>query len=504
VASRAVTSGKIDARMEASLPERTSGVRLGRRLALAAATAALIWAGAGTGCREGSPGAIADRILARYQKQTGSKPLTAGGMIRLRLSASGGETQGSGASEILWEPFRYRESLSSAGWTSLRGIELGKAYFTDVDGVTRVVSDPVLRELTTRSYFWRRAWLFRDREDARVRLGPATAEEVSIELRPQGGNPLLLTFSMRDGALRAARSPRFDLVFSSSTKLRDRSDPLHPFEAEIVWMGLPTGQIPKPTVGGGRARFSEPSSRIPFDPSGDGVVVSARIGGEPARLAVDAAVDGPLRISRALGARLRLAFQTDVLGRRVAGGVPLEIGLVRFPSLFVEEDDEALPAGADAEAGGCLFREAVVELDPDARLFGLHDPERWVIPEGYFRVVIDDDGDRPVAVLDRGSDSLRVTAGSVTGTAALELAVESARRVGLEKEPRAGEMLWGTSRLPPLPLRLAGRGFFPEWGDDGRMGFPLLLRFHAYLHMPQRWVYLSPARNAGVGREPTR
>jgi hypothetical protein len=132
--------------MDAELPERTSGVRVGRRLAIAASAAALLFAaGSGTGCREGSPSAIATRILARYQKETGSKPLTAGGMIRLRLFRASGETEGSGAAEILWEPFRYRESMSSAGWTSVRGIEWGKAYFTDPDGVTRVVSDQVLR-----------------------------------------------------------------------------------------------------------------------------------------------------------------------------------------------------------------------------------------------------------------------------------------------------------------------------------------------------------------------
>src|SRR5262249_46867022 len=155
------------------------------------------------------------------------KPLTAGGMIRLRLFRASGETEGSGSAEILWEPYRYRESTSSAGWTSVRGIEQGKAYFTDPDGVTRVVSDPVLRELTTRSYFWRRAGLFHGREGARVRLGAATGEEVSVSLQPSGGNPLLLTFSARDGRLRSVRSPRFDLEFSSATRFEDRSDPAH-------------------------------------------------------------------------------------------------------------------------------------------------------------------------------------------------------------------------------------------------------------------------------------
>ena len=193
---------KIASRMEAPLPERTSRVRLGRRLALAAVASALLL---GAGCGEGSPGAIASRIFSRYQKVTGAKPLTAGGMIRLRLAAAGGR-EGIGSAEILWEPNRYRETVASAGWTTVRGIELGKAYFTDQDGVTRVVSDPVLQELTTRSYFWRRAWLFEDREDARMRLesgerrgglGPAAAlrgEPPAVDLltarRPPALGPL--------------------------------------------------------------------------------------------------------------------------------------------------------------------------------------------------------------------------------------------------------------------------------------------------------------------------
>jgi hypothetical protein len=482
--------------MDAALPGRTSGVRLGRRLALAVSAAALLFAaGTTTGCREGSPSAIAARILARYQKLTGSKPLTAGGMIRLRLFRASGETEGSGTAEILWEPFRYRESMSSAGWTSVRGIEQGKAYFLDPDGVTRVVSDPVLRELTTRSYFWRRAWLFADREGARVRLGAATGDDASVSLRPSGGNPLVLTFSSRDARLRSARSPHFDLEFSSPTRFVDRSDPAHPFAGEVAWTGLPTGSIPHAEVGGGRARFAQPSSRVPFERAGGALVIPVRLGGEPARLAVDAAADGFVRISPQLGARLRLAWRPDVLGRHVANGVALEAGAVAYPALFVEEAEAGLPAGVDAMAGGCLFREAIVEIDPEARQFGLHDPEHWVVPEGFLRVVIDDDGDRPVAILDRGSQSVRVAAGSDTGDAALELAAESAERAGLGREPRASGMFWGAAKLAPLALRIADRAsaYAPDWGDDGRMGFPLLLRFHVYADMPQRWIYLRSA-----------
>ena len=92
--------------MEAPWVTRTFGARLGRRLTLAAAIAVL---GFGAGCGEGSPGSIAARILSRYQKASGAKPLTAGGMIRLRLAAEGMPPgEGSGTAEILWEPGRER------------------------------------------------------------------------------------------------------------------------------------------------------------------------------------------------------------------------------------------------------------------------------------------------------------------------------------------------------------------------------------------------------------
>jgi hypothetical protein len=413
-------------------------------------------------------------------------------MIRIRLSSSDGPGPRSGTSEILWEPRRYRENVSSAGWTTVRGIELGKAYFTDEDGVTRVVSDPVLWELTTRSYFWRRAWLFRDREGARLSLGPADDSSVSVRLQPTGGRPLLLSFSRRDGLLLSVRSPRFHLEFPSPTRFRDSSDPSRPLTGSVEWIGLPTGRLPNPSAGGGRAQFGEASSRVPFERTAGAPLVSARLSGAPARLAIDAAVSGPVRISPAMAARLPLSFETDVYGRSVAAGASLEIGSVRYPSLFVQRSED-IPAGADAVAGGCLFREAVVELDPELRRLGLHDPGRWAVPEAFFRVVIDDDGDLPVAILDRGSQAVRLTAGTDTGEAALILAAESAARIGLARQTRAEGMFWGAIKLPALPLGVSDRGFFPDWGDDGRLGYPLLLRFHAYVQMPQRWIYLRPA-----------
>ena len=121
----------------------------------------------------------------------------------------------------------------------------------------------------------------------------------------------------------------------------------------------------------------------------------------------------------------------------------------------------------------------------------MHDPGKFVLPEGFFRIPIDDDDDRPVAILNRGKKDLRLTAGSDTGEAALLVAAESAERAGLSG-PVAQGLAWGPVRLPELPLGVARAGASPEWGDDGSLGFPLLLRFHAYANMPQRWIYVKP------------
>ena len=132
-----------------------------------------------------------------------------------------------------------------------------------------------------------------------------------------------------------------------------------------------------------------------------------------------------------------------------------------------------------------------MEFDSGAGHIRLHDPEKFAVPEGFFRAAIDDDDDRPVAVLNRGKKDLRLTAGSDTGEAALLVAAASAGRAGLAGSEAVG-LAWGPVRLPGLPVRLAPSGFFPEWGDDGKLGFPLLLRFHLFVNMPQRWMYLKP------------
>ncbi len=455
------------------------GVALGLALALLSGA---------TACGRREASLTADRVLEKFRKATGAKPLAASGMMRLRLNGPGGAA---GGDEIRWEAFRYREEVRSAGWTTARGIESGRAYDTDADGVTRVVSDEVLRELKTRSYLFRRAWLFADRERAWLELGPSDAARISLDLTPEGGIRLRLTFDRRDGRLLSARAPRLAFDFASLSAWRDLSDPRAPFDTAVEWSGLPTGPIPGVSVGGGRATVPDPPRDVAFERRGGAVIAPATLSGVPVRLALDAAESGPVAVSAALAERLGARFRNDVFGRAVSPAATLDLGGALWPSLWIRRADD-LPPGADARAGGCVFREAVVELEPTAGVLRLHDPERFAPPEGFFRAVIDDDGDLPVAIVSRGKTNLRLAAGSDTGEAyALSLAASSAERAGVERGEARG-LAWGPVRLPPLPARVGAEEFSPDWGDDGRLGYPLLLRFHAIVNMPQRWIYLKP------------
>ncbi|HEY3171328.1 MAG TPA: hypothetical protein VGK86_02020 [Thermoanaerobaculia bacterium] len=436
---------------------------------------------------------MAERILDRYRRSTASKPLPLSYVIRMKLRSAQGSAGATGVHEIAWEPNRYRERVSSAGFTTERGIQGGKAYATDEDGVTRVVSEPVLRELLTRSYFWRRAWLFQDRERARLSIGPADATAVSLRLTPLGGNPLLLSFSRRDGSLLAVRSPRFDLDFTGPRSFREAVGARPAVLGEIVWSGLPTEQISDAAVGGACARFGAVAAQVPFERTpGGGVAFPARINGVELRLALDVSVDGPLAVSPAAAGKLGLSFARDVYGRSIGAGAKLEIGSFSCGGIHVE----ALPAapdGSDGVVGGTVFREAVVELDPEGGRLTLFDPASWVIPEGFTRVLVDDDGDRPVTTMHRRSDRVRLAVGTAARSSDLLLAPEAASRLDVAGAGVARGLRWGTLELPDLSV---GRdtSSLPAWGEDGRIGFALLLRFHSHLDMPHRWIYLRPVR----------
>ncbi len=372
----------------------------------------------------------------------------------------------------------------------MRGIQAGKAYFTDEDGVTRVASEPILAELVTGSYFWRRAYLFEDLEGARLAVGPADENTVSVSLAPRGGNPLLLTFSRSGIRLLSARSTGFAVAFSSPKRFRDSSRPEAPLDAEIRSIGLPADSMEDALVGGWSALWKSPFAEASLERLGGAVIFRGRISGREAQIALDASADGPLRVRPGLAETLGLAFQADVLGRRVARGGTLQIAGLLFPSLSIQQS-KTVPTGADAAVGAALFRETVVELDPAAGYLRFHDPARWVAPEGFYRDVLDDDGDRPVAILKRRSRTLRLLAGTDSPVAVL-LAPGAAARLGISQPGAPVEGLrWGAARLSALPVGVEPRPLDPEW-EDGRIGFELLLRAHVFLDMPHRWVYLKP------------
>jgi hypothetical protein len=209
-------------------------------------------------------------------------------------------------------------------------------------------------------------------------------------------------------------------------------------------------------------------------------------------LALDAAVDGPVRVRDSLADRLKLAFTPDVFDRQVGRGASLEIGDVSFPSLVVERTD-SLPDGIDAAAGGTVLRETVVEIDPESVSLRLYDPARWVIPEGFLRALVDDDGNRPAAIFQRKAVVLRLLGPTATvGT--LVLTPEAARRLGLSGQTfRISGLHWGGVDLADLSASL-GSDSVADFGEDGRFGWDVALAFHVFFDMPHRWAYLKPRR----------
>jgi hypothetical protein len=453
---------------------------------------------------------LARRILDDHRHKTKSRPLPIAQVLDVELSAPG---RPPGALRIEWDARRYREATSSGGVSTVRGIQSGKAYFTDEDGVTRVVSEPVLAELTTRSYFFRRAYLFDDAERAKLSLGPADASRVSIELEPRGGNPLRLTFDRSSLLLVGVSSAGLALEFeppaagasasgadgAESTAWRDASRPSAPVEARLRHAGLPTGTLADAAVGGWSAVWPAAAASVDAklaDSPADAAVVTGSVAGRPASIAVDASVRGPVRVRPELAARLALAFAPDVFGRRVAAGARLEIAGWSEPAVHVEISDD-VPAGADASAGAALFREAIVEYDTPARRLRLHDPARWVRGEGYYRCILDDDGDEPVAVLQKHGERVRVTAGA-TATRPLGLLAGGAERLRLTGPAGSAEgVYWGPAPLPPTDFEVlsgeaASRFSAAHPHVEGRLSTAFLLRFRAIVDMSHRWAYLRP------------
>ena len=460
-----------------------------RTAAVCLAAASLISA-----IRCGAQDRLAARILEEYRRTSGLRPLPGSQVIRLDLSSPSSRARG--MHQIEWDAYRYRETISSAGFSTVRGIQGGKAYFIDEDAVTRVVSEPVLAELVTRSYFWRRAYLFEDAERARISLGPAAADDVSVRLLVRGGNPLILTFTRKGLRLRSVRSPGLRLDFESATRWRDssRRGASVPLDVELKGMNLPTETLRDAEAGGWSGTWSPgPTAEAPFLAGRPELaLIRASVAGRDWNLAVEGETDGPIRLKRSMAQGLPLFWTEDVFGRRLARGARFAIGAWSEPSITVEASD-AIPEGADASAGAALFRETTVEYDRAGGRLRVHDPEKWVRPEGYYRAVLDDDEDRPVAIVNHRKEILRLLAGTPTRESIVVSPV-SAERAGLPEGDRgtADGLRWGPFSLPPLDFARRPDAFDPEAGDDGRLSTSLLLRFNAILDLPHRWAYLKP------------
>ena len=188
------------------------------------------------GCQVIGEAKIVRRVLDDHRTRARVKPLSAAGVIHIALSRR--EDPAASGTEVLdWDAEHFRETVSSAGLTRVRGIQGRKAFFTDEDYVTRVASEPVLADLVTRSYFWRRAYLFDDLERAHPVLGPSDAASVSIGLTPRGGNTLWLVFARSDGRLLRAHSLHFDLSFETERASGMGPAAMFPFGAKSLTSG---------------------------------------------------------------------------------------------------------------------------------------------------------------------------------------------------------------------------------------------------------------------------
>jgi hypothetical protein len=428
------------------------------------------------------------RILADHRTRAAVRPLPAAGLVRIQLSQPQNPSA-SGTELIEWNGENFRETVSSAALKVVRGIQGEKGYFRDEDGITRVASEPIFADLRTRSYFWRRAYLFEDLERARALLGPSDEATVTVGLTPRGGNTLWLTFARADGRLLRAQAIRLDFVFDSTRRFTDRSRRGTSVAAEISSVGLPIATLLDTAVGGWLARWQAASAESAIVRSGNHVLVSGKLSGHPVSIAIDGAEDGPIRVRSTLADQLGLTFATDVFGRSVARGADLAVGPLDLPDLAVERT-ASLPEGVDVSAGAPFFRETVVEIDPATTQIRFHDPAHWVMPEGLYRVLLDDDGNRPVIIARRNGANVRLL-GPTAIDSAVQITPAGARRLGLsDHAPTLSGLKLGLE-IPARSVPILD-GSESDWDEDGRIGWDLILASRAQFDLAHRWVYLRP------------
>ena len=119
-------------------------------------------------------------------------------------------------------------------------------------------------------------------------------------------------------------------------------------------------------------------------------------------------------------------------------------------------------------------------------------PARWVAPAGFNRMLVDDDGDRPVTTLRRGSRVARLTVGAPLGSTDIAVTPDALERLGVTAPGTADALRWGILELPELSVVRDPRPDSVGWGDDGKVGFAMLMRFHSHLDLTHRWIYVQP------------
>ena len=94
--------------------------------------------------------------------------------------------------------------------------------------------------------------------------------------------------------------------------------------------------------------------------------------------------------------------------------------------------------------------------------------------------------------LRRGSHVARLTVGAPTGSADLSVAPDALERLEISAPGTVSAMRWGILELPDLSVVRDPHPDAVGWGDDGKIGFAMLLRFHSHLDLTHRWIYVGP------------
>ena len=192
---------------------------------------------------------------------------------------------------------------------------------------------------------------------------------------------------------------------------------------------------------------------------------------------IDGAADGPVAVSPDLASRPRRSPSPRTSSAALApAALARRRGRRRGPSLWVRRA-EAVPPGADAVAGGCLFREAIVDLDARRR-----PPAPGDSASRFLRPTASSAPPSTTTATGRWRSStaersdLRLTLAADSGEAAAAARLSERRRASGWSGTSASRPGVGADSAARSALRESPSGFVPDWGDDGRLGLPAAVR----------------------------